>query len=242
MTRKVLHIAKTALSVIVMLHCSFFIVAFTYIHSYIADNPKTTAIMHFRRNQHGYTLKPPAFMPLNEIPIDMVSALIFIEDYHFFRHSGIDIGSIKRAMEINRRLGYLAYGGSTITQQLSRTLFLNPDKNYFRKYCELLLALEMELILTKERILELYFNYAEWGGNCYGIADAAFFHFHNDVHDLTEEEKVILLTLLANPLDYAPETVVADTMMKARHDAIEVFFEEMKKAPPRFKSQIRVIE
>jgi monofunctional biosynthetic peptidoglycan transglycosylase len=240
--KKALYSIKIAFVIIVILHAAFFLVVSIYLFLFRTQNPGTTALMDFRKNQYGYTLTSPTFIPLKEIPIDIISTVIFIEDYDFFIHPGIDIESIKLAMEVNQRLGYIAYGGSTLTQQLSRTLLLNPDKNYLRKYLEILTALEMEFILSKERILELYFNYAEWGNNVFGIADASFHHFRKNVQNLSDEEKIILVTLLANPVDYTAETIFENKMLKARYVAVKAFYEEMMKAPPRFKSTIREIQ
>jgi monofunctional biosynthetic peptidoglycan transglycosylase len=97
----------------------------------------------------------------------------------------------------------------------------------------------MELILSKERILELYFNYAEWGSNLYGINDASFFYYNAGVQELDDEEKLCLVTIIANPVDYTPYTFRKSRMLTARYEALLTFYTMMKKISPRFKSTIR---
>ena len=188
------------------------------------------------------TIHRSGFIPLRKIPADIMSSVIYIEDFDFYIHHGIDIESIRFALKINKKLGYSAYGGSTLTQQLARTLFLNPEKNYVRKYLEILTALEMEVILSKERILELYFNYAEWGKNLYGIYDAAYFYYKKPVHTLDDQEKLSLITIIANPIDYTPGTFKKSNMLLSRYKALAVFYTMFKKITPRFKSTIREAE
>ena len=199
--------------------------------------------MRFRNKSSGtesaeYENTPPSFTALDHIPADFVSSVIFIEDADFFKHLGFDLDSIRLAIQVNKKLGYPAYGGSTITQQLARTLFLTPKKNYIRKYFELIIALEAEVLLTKERILELYLNYAEWGNNIYGITDAAEYYYQTGLWELDEDQTLDLITIMANPIDFTPETYVESTMLVKRHNALKLFYDEMKLLPPRFKSSI----
>jgi monofunctional biosynthetic peptidoglycan transglycosylase len=235
---------RTLVAVIIILHLSFFLVtAFFVIRLNHPDpaiaNPETTSLMSYRSNQQKFIQRKPRFIPLREIPADIISSIIFIEDFHFFSHSGIDFDSIRFAIKINKKLGYMAYGGSTLTQQLGRTFFLNPSKNYVRKYLEILIALEMELFLSKERILELYLNYAEWGKNIYGIYDASVFYYEKSPADLSDEQKLSLLTLLANPRNYTPDTFKKNRMLSARYKALAFLFTLIKTGSPCFKSRIR---
>lgn len=230
---------KIVISIIFILHFSFFLVTGIFLTVYKNSNPRSSSIMKYRQMNNKFTISRPGFIPLRKIPSDIISCVIFIEDFDFYFHHGIDIDSIRFALKINKKLGYLAYGGSTLTQQLARTLFLNPEKNYLRKYFEILIAIEMELILSKERILELYFNYAEWGKNLYGINDASFFYYNIPVHKLGDLEKLTLITIIANPVDYAPDTFRTSTLLTSRYEALAAFYTLMKKIPPRFKSTIR---
>ncbi|MBN2531577.1 MAG: transglycosylase domain-containing protein [Spirochaetales bacterium] len=230
---------KVSISIIVILHISFFLVTGIFLIRYNNTNPGISSIMCYRKTENGYSCRRPGFIPLRDIPADIISSLIFIEDFDFYTHKGIDIESIRFALKINKKLGYLAYGGSTLTQQLARTLFLNPEKNYIRKYLEILTALEMEVILSKERILELYLNYAEWGKNLYGINDSSFYYYHTPPYELSDEEKLSLITIIANPVDYSPSTFRTNKMLVARYEALLKFYTMMKEVPPHFNSTIR---
>lgn len=230
---------KVIIAIIIILHISFFLVTGIFLIAYKNNNPVVSSIMKYRKIENGYTCRKPGFIPLRRIPMDIISCVIFIEDFDFYIHQGIDIESIRFALKINKKLGYLAYGGSTLTQQVARTLFLNPEKNYIRKYLEIFTALEMELILSKERILELYFNYAEWGKNLYGIKDASFFYYNIPVTELADEEKLRLITIIANPVDYTPYTFRKSKILTSRYEALLIFYTMMKKIPPRFKSTIQ---
>jgi len=204
------------------------------INALLQENPQTTAIMRYRKSKE---IKP-GFTALKNIPVDFTRCVIFIEDFDFFKHHGFHLESIQFAIELNQRLGYLAYGGSTITQQLARTLFLTPEKSYVRKYFELLIAIEMELILSKDRILELYLNYAEWGKDIYGITDAARFYFNKEVAKLNDNEKLEIITIMPNPLHYSPTTYIQSNILRARYKALFRFYSFVKNLPPRFKSEI----
>jgi len=167
-------------------------------------NPKITSLMFYRAHFCNYKNKPLNFMPLKKVPIDIRKMVVATEDYKFRHHWGIDIEAITRAYIINKKVGYRMYGGSTITQQLSRTLFLFPKKLLLRKYLEVFIAIEIDFFLTKDRILELYLNYAEWGRGIYGIKNAAKKYYHKKPKKLTIDESTRLITILANPVDYSP--------------------------------------
>jgi len=162
--------------------------------------------MLYREYLCDYDVKPVSFVPLKEIPDDVKKMVIAIEDYKFYSHYGIDIEAIKRAYVINRKVGYRMYGGSTITQQLARSIFLLPKKLLVRKYLEVLISIEMDLLLSKDRILELYLNHCEWGRGIFGIKRAANHYFGKGINDLTIDETTRLITILANPIDYGPYT------------------------------------
>jgi monofunctional glycosyltransferase len=190
------------------------------------------------RARAGGPQDPPDFVPLARMPATLVRAVIYIEDLRFYRHHGFDPASIRYAIELNRRLGYRAYGGSTITQQLARTLFLIPSKTYFRKYLELLAAVEMELILSKSRILELYLNQAEWGPGIWGVQDAARTYFGKDVASLAPEQIVRLVTVLPSPLRYTPDTFDSNAILTRRYQAVERYVRRIMPSPPGLTSRI----
>src|SRR2546426_908240 len=131
-------------------------------------------------------------VPLEKIPRQLVNALVAIEDSRFFEHRGLDFVGIARAAITNLASGKIRQGASTITQQLARSLFLSPKRDFERKAKEALLALKMEQILGKEQILELYLNQIYFGHGAYGVQSAAHTYFGKDVGEITLAEAASL--------------------------------------------------
>lgn len=136
-----------------------------------------------------------------DIPNHAKWAVIASEDQRFFEHNGIDIEAIESAVE-ERRRGENIRGASTISQQLAKNLFLTPDRSYARKGVEAMLAISIELLWSKERILEVYLNTAEFGPGVYGIGTAAAQLYGKDVQDLNPYESAKLATVLPAPKKY----------------------------------------
>src|SRR2546428_142425 len=143
-------------------------------------------------------------VPLDKIPRQLVNALVAIEDSRFFEHRGLDFVGIARAAITSLASGKIRQGASTITQQLARSLFLSPKRDFERKAKEALLALKMEEILGKEQILELYLNQIYFGHGAYGVQSAAHTYFGKDVGEITLAEAAYLAGLPKGPADYSP--------------------------------------
>ncbi|MEH0153799.1 transglycosylase domain-containing protein [Limibacter armeniacum] len=186
-------------------------------------NPPLTMLMLYRGQMGHRGMERPSFVPLHDLPEDLRISLINLEDPNFYSHYGFDVKRIQTAYEKNEEKGYFAYGGSTITQQLARTMLLTPHKNYFRKYLELIAALELELILDKDRILELYVNYMEWGNRVYGISDAADYYYKKDVERLSRRQKIKLAAILASPLNFGPSNYKENKLLEARYQLLDKF-------------------
>jgi len=142
--------------------------------------------------------------PLAEIPERFRRAVIAVEDVRFFEHPGLDYIGMLRAAWTNLRRGGKVEGASTITQQLARSLFLSSERTFDRKVRELILAYKMELVLTKEKILELYLNQIYFGQGAYGIASASQTYFGKDLSALTIAESAFLAGLPKSPNHYSP--------------------------------------
>ena len=143
--------------------------------------------------------------PLQEIPQNLTQAVIATEDARFFEHPGLDIVGIFRAAWANiRHGGRKVQGASTITQQLARSLFLSSERTFDRKLRELILAYKMELVLTKEQILEMYLNQIYFGQGAYGVAAAAQSYFGKELSELTLAEAAFLAGLPKSPNHYSP--------------------------------------
>ncbi len=148
-------------------------------------------------------------VPLAEIPPVMRQAVLAIEDERFYNHRGVDPRGIARALWRNLREGELVEGGSTITQQLARMLFLSQEKALSRKVAEALLALEIERRLTKEEILERYLNQCYFGHGAYGVEMAARVYFGKPVKDVTLPEAAMLAGVIRAPSIYSPHRNLA---------------------------------
>jgi penicillin-binding protein 1A len=142
--------------------------------------------------------------PLQEIPEHLRRAVIAVEDARFFEHPGLDYIGILRAAWTNVRRGGKVEGASTITQQLARSLFLSSERTFERKVRELILAYKMELVSTKEQILETYLNQIYFGQGAYGVAAAAESYFGKDLSDLTVAEAAFLAGLPKSPNNFSP--------------------------------------
>jgi len=205
---------------IIGFHAIFFAIVFFASVFLNFFNPPFTNLMIYRLVKNRYPLKKSKFIELKKIPESAKRMLLKIEDYKFYKHYGIDPEAILESYETNRRLGYIYRGGSTITQQLARTLFLTPKKSYVRKYFEILIAMEMELFLSKDRILELYFNYVEWGKGIYGIETASTVYYKKSVTRLNYDEIARLVTILASPIKYTPYTFENRAALKYRYSTL----------------------
>jgi membrane peptidoglycan carboxypeptidase len=176
-----------------------------------------TTIMLYREKVFTHNIKPIEFIPLDEIPDAVVKSVIFAEDSNFYSHHGIDFGALILSYFANRRLGYRFYGGSTITQQLSRTLFLIPKRTLVRKYFEVIIAVSLETVLPKDRILELYLNSCEWGKGVFGIGQASEYYFGKPASRLSLDEYTRLVTILPSPLKYSPYTFENNSFLNNRY-------------------------
>lgn len=181
---------------------------FPDIRALAKTNPATTALIEARKAEADREGKPSAptltWVPLARISPHLQKAVIVAEDASFFQHEGFDWGGIQEATIRNIKAGKLARGGSTITQQLAKNLYLSSEKNLLRKAHEALIARSLEAHLSKKRILEIYLNVAEWGRGVYGAEAAARHHFGKPAAKLTQEEAALLAAILPSPLRYDP--------------------------------------
>ncbi len=171
-------------------------------------NPFRTALMEQRSEEaasQGKTLKiNQTWVPLARMSPFLIHAVIVSEDGTFYEHDGVDWYEMEKSIQKNIEKGKAARGGSTITQQLAKNLFLSTSKNPLRKVKELIIALRMERILSKKRILELYLNVIEWGNGTYGAEAAARKYFGKPASDLTRDEAVRLAAVIPSPLKHQP--------------------------------------
>ncbi|MFM8339532.1 MAG: monofunctional biosynthetic peptidoglycan transglycosylase [Fluviibacter sp.] len=142
------------------------------------------------------------WVPYSQISVDLKRAIIAAEDSKFMQHQGFDITGIQKAMEKNERRGHIAAGGSTITQQLAKNLFLWPEKSFLRKGEEALITLMIEAIWSKRRILEVYMNEIEWGTGIFGAEAAARHYFGVSASELSPAQAAMLASMIPSPQYY----------------------------------------
>jgi penicillin-binding protein 1A len=159
------------------------------------DNDEAITELHVERR---------ILVPLSQIPQSLRDAILATEDRRFYSHWGIDPIGVARAVVQNYRRGRIVEGGSTITQQLTKVLFLTPDKSLERKLKEAVLALELERRYSKDRILEMYLNQVYFGQGSYGVEAAARTYFGKGVSELTVRESALIAGLPRAPTNYSP--------------------------------------
>lgn len=164
---------------------------------------KTARLVNLRQAVEA-RLDQRRFVPLADIPLPLQQAVIAVEDHRFYQHRGVDLEGIARAALVNLQEGSFQEGGSTITQQLVKNLFLSQDKTITRKLEEILLALDMELRFSKDDILAMYLNTAYFGAGAYGVGDAARVYFGKKPSDLNLAESALLAGLLQAPSALSP--------------------------------------
>jgi monofunctional biosynthetic peptidoglycan transglycosylase len=166
-------------------------------------NPTSTAFIALRAEEaraHGHE---PRFVhrwvAYRSISPELRRAVLVAEDSAFWRHEGIDFDQLHQSLELDWARGQLLRGGSTITQQLAKNLYLSPSRNPIRKLREWIIARRLEAELTKTRILELYLNVIEWGDGVYGAEAAARTYFHVPALALDAREAATLAAAIINP-------------------------------------------
>jgi len=143
------------------------------------------------------------YMSLKNIAPSFRQVIVVSEDGNFWTHSGFDFFELKNSIQTNLKKGTFARGGSTITQQLAKNLFLSQDKNLLRKLKEAFITVYLEKHLTKNEILEKYLNIIQYGDKLFGIKNASFFYFKKHPSQLLPEESAFLASLLPNPVKYS---------------------------------------
>jgi len=172
------------------------------------ENPKKTAFMEYtekRWKEKGIKRKiARRWVRYSRISPCLVKAVLIAEDDKFWSHEGFDIEGIEKAIEKNIKAKKFKAGGSTISQQLAKNLYLSPSKSPVRKLKEAILTWRIEKALSKRRILELYLNVAEWGEGIFGIEAAARHYYGKSASELGPEESARLAAVLPNPKRYNP--------------------------------------
>jgi len=216
--QKIRYLAVRGLWLILGAHIVFVLSTALILFVFKTINPPATTLMAYRKLVDHWNVRPIRYLPLQRIPRTYRSMIVRVEDGDFYQHHGILLPAIKNAWILNQQFGSPVYGGSTITMQTARTIFLIPFKSYLRKYLEVLIALEMEAILGKNRILELYCNYAEWGKGIFGIDTASRYYYKTSVTAIDRDQAARLITLLSSPIKYNPDTIYKNGILRSRYE------------------------
>jgi len=177
-------------------------VALVFLYRFVP--PPATPLMILRKFDDRYSGRVrKTWVPLGRVSRHVLRAVIAAEDARFCQHSGFDFDAIEQALKERRRRGRVR-GASTITQQTAKNVFLWPDRDYVRKGLEAWFALLLELIWTKDRILEVYLNVAEWGDGTYGVESAARRYFRRPARSLTPRQAALLAVVLPNARIFSP--------------------------------------
>lgn len=206
--------------------------------------PRSAAVFDVRGELIGTVGAPRSpFVPLERVSPELVEAVIATEDSRFYRHPGIDPVGVARALWANLRAGTIVQGGSTITQQLARTLFLTPERTWLRKLDEAALALMLELRFSKERILELYLNRVYFGEGATGVGAAALTYFGKEPSDLTLGESALLAGLIRAPSALSPYRNPEASLARRRvvlGRMVEVGFISPRRAEEAAREELRL--
>jgi monofunctional biosynthetic peptidoglycan transglycosylase len=178
------------------------------VRSLARDRPESTSFMAIRAAEARRAGRPPRhvqrWVPAGNVSPALKRAVLVAEDAGFYGHHGLDLVELRLAIETNLRRGEFARGGSTLTQQLAKNLYLSPARNPYRKLTELMIARRLEAELTKARIFELYLNVIEWGDGIWGIEAAAQTYFGVPASALSPDQSALLAGAIINPRVYSP--------------------------------------
>jgi len=166
-------------------------------------NPKSSALMELRAEEYKQknirVARQQIWVPYGAISEHLKKAILLSEDAAFFSHKGVDVNELREALKKDWETVSFKRGGSTITMQLAKNLYLNPSKNPLRKAKEIIIAWQLEQALSKKRIFEIYLNVVEWGRNIYGAEVAARHYFGKSAANLDVLEAATLAALLPSP-------------------------------------------
>jgi monofunctional biosynthetic peptidoglycan transglycosylase len=173
---------------------------------WVDHNPASTAFMRARleaaQEKNPRAVLQQQWVPYNRISLNLKRAIVAAEDAKFLDHDGFDWDSIAKAYEKNLKKGRIVSGGSTISQQLAKNLFLSGERTWWRKAQEAAVTVMMEATMSKRRILEIYLNVIEWGNGVFGAEAAAQHHFGTSAVNLSAGQAAQLAAMVPSPRRY----------------------------------------
>lgn len=201
--RKLFQYALLALAASLLVYEGWFLARIAW---WIDHDPRSTHLMAQRigelRQRNPKAALKHQWVAYGRISVYLKRAIIAAEDAKFVDHEGFDWAGIQRAMEKNQRKGKVVAGGSTITQQLAKNLFLSSERSFVRKGQEAFITAMLEALMSKRRILEIYLNVVEWGEGVFGAEAAARHYFGASAASLSPEQAARLAAMLPRPRYY----------------------------------------
>lgn len=250
--RRYIKIAFISLIVFLVLDIGRYLV-YPSVSDLIKTNPIPTAFMEYRKAQWADEGKQKEltqkWVDFRSISPYLVKAVLISEDDGFWKNDGFEKDEMMQAFEKNLKAGKFVSGGSTVTQQLAKNIYLSPSKNPIRKLKEAILTYRMNKTLSKRRIIELYLNCAEWGDGIFGIEAAARHYYGKSARNLSAMEAAKLAAILPNPIIYQPEqsgrvakkSALLYRIMTQRGIIIKAF-EDVEKPEPKDEKNATVTE
>lgn len=206
MSRKLFRYMMLLLGLVAVLFVAYQAYVAIKLWWWVDHNPTITAFMDARlsvmREKNPAAKLQQQWIPMEKISRHLKRAIIVAEDAKFVDHEGFDWEGIQKAMEKNQKKGKVVAGGSTISQQLAKNLFLSGERSVFRKGEEALITMMMESILDKERIFEIYLNVIEWGDGIFGAEAAARHYYGIAASELGPEQAAKLAAMVPRPRFY----------------------------------------
>ncbi len=215
------------------------------------ENPRKTSFIAYRERQwqeKGKKIKTyQTWVPLSQVSPYLIKAVLIGEDDKFWKHEGFDFEAIQKAIEKDIKQKRFKFGGSTISQQLVKNLYLTPEKTPVRKLKEAILTWRVEKTLSKKRILEIYLNVVEWGEGIFGIEAASRYYYGKPSSVLNPEEATRLAAVLPNPIKYSPlgtsryvenrSRIIRSIMVK--RGIVEEEYEGVLESPQQGKTELQ---
>ena len=235
--RRIISLFLTLTLILLTMILSFFL-SLPDVREFLKEIPVTTSMIDQRINENSSQNRNlrvlKKWAPFDQIPPFLKRTVIVSEDIDFYNHKGIDYYELKESIKKNFSSGKKSRGGSTISQQLAKNLYLSTEKSYYRKIKEFFIAKRLEKHLSKNRILELYLNVIEFGRGIFGVEAASEFFFSKRVDQLSNIEIIRLISVIPKPLRVTPlsdsgylmwrANLLIDRLFKSRSIEEEEFF------------------
>jgi monofunctional biosynthetic peptidoglycan transglycosylase len=200
---------------------------------------RITSVMEERALENNLLFFPKqSWVNLEDVNPNLLRSIISMEDGNFYNHKGIDWRELEKSLKVNERKKRIARGGSTITMQLAKNLYLRTDRNVFRKAKEFIITARLEKEVSKNTILENYINAVEWGDGIFGVKEASGVYFNKLPKDLSVDQCARLAAVIPSPLKHGP--VDNSSYVRRRSTIIKGRYDDIKLDSPQAEKNTKV--